>query len=105
VPFSAKDIKVCFANINAKAEGIEGKPALREAFQRPRSLVPVGVLYERKKTGTGKQLGEDFESARWPRSLRNRVGSDQPSAERQRSSSFTRISTLIIAADKPNYSQ
>jgi len=29
----------------------------------------------------------------------NQVGSDQPSAERQRSSSLTRISILIIAAD------
>ena len=29
VPFWAKDIKVGFANINAKAEGIEGKPAFR----------------------------------------------------------------------------
>src|SRR6476620_10270403 len=33
VPFWAKDIKVGFANINAKAEGIEGKPAFREAFR------------------------------------------------------------------------
>jgi len=33
VPFWAKDIKVGFANINAKAEGIESKPAFREAFQ------------------------------------------------------------------------
>ena len=40
VPFWAKDIKVGFANINAKAEGIEGKPAFREAFQRRRCLVP-----------------------------------------------------------------
>ena len=69
VPFWAKDMKVGFANINAKAEGIEGKPAFREAFQWPRSLVPVDVFYERKKTGTGKQPSEDFESARWPRSL------------------------------------
>jgi putative SOS response-associated peptidase YedK len=30
-----------FANINAKAEGIESKPAFREAFQRRRCLVPV----------------------------------------------------------------
>jgi hypothetical protein len=36
VPFWAKDIKVGFSNINAKAEGIEGKPAFREAFQRRR---------------------------------------------------------------------
>jgi putative SOS response-associated peptidase YedK len=34
VPFWAKDIKVGFANINAKAEGIETKPAFREAFRQ-----------------------------------------------------------------------
>jgi putative SOS response-associated peptidase YedK len=46
VPFWAKDIKVGFSNINAKAEGIEGKPAFREAFQRWRCLVPVDNFYE-----------------------------------------------------------
>src|SRR6266850_583376 len=55
VPFWAKDIEVGFANINAKAEGIEGKPAFREAFQRRRCLVPVDNFYEWKKTATGKQ--------------------------------------------------
>jgi putative SOS response-associated peptidase YedK len=55
VPFWAKDIKVGFANINAKAEGIETKPAFREAFQRRRCLVPVDGFYEWKKTETGKQ--------------------------------------------------
>ena len=34
VPFWAKDIKVGFSNINAKAEGIEGKPAFREGDHR-----------------------------------------------------------------------
>ena len=51
----AKDIKVGFSNINAKAEGIESKPAFREAFQRRRCLVPVDNFYEWKKTATGKQ--------------------------------------------------
>jgi putative SOS response-associated peptidase YedK len=51
----AKDIKVGFANINAKAEGIENRAAFREAFQRRRCLVPVGNFYEWKKTPTGKQ--------------------------------------------------
>ena len=37
--------KVGFANINAKAEGIESKPAFREAFQRRRCLVPVDNFY------------------------------------------------------------
>ena len=55
VPFWAKDIKVGFSNINAKAEGIEGKPAFREAFQRRRCLVPVDNFYEWKKIATGKQ--------------------------------------------------
>jgi len=54
VPYWAKDIKVGFANINAKAEGIESKPAFREAFQRRRCLVPVDNFYEWKKTATGK---------------------------------------------------
>jgi putative SOS response-associated peptidase YedK len=55
VPFWSKDIKVGFANINAKAEGIENRPAFREAFQRRRCLVPVDNFYEWKKTATGKQ--------------------------------------------------
>jgi putative SOS response-associated peptidase YedK len=55
VPFWAKDVKVGFANINAKAEGIEGEPAFREAFQRRRCLVPVDNFYAWKKTATGKQ--------------------------------------------------
>jgi putative SOS response-associated peptidase YedK len=55
VPFWAKDLKVGFSNINAKAEGIETRPAFREAFQRRRCLVPVDNFFEWKKTATGKQ--------------------------------------------------
>ena len=55
IPFWAKDLNVGFANINAKAEGIESRPAFREAFQRRRCLVPVDSFYEWKITGTGKQ--------------------------------------------------
>ena len=50
MPFWAKDLNVGFANINAKAEGIENRPAFREAFQRRRCLVPVDGFYEWKKT-------------------------------------------------------
>jgi putative SOS response-associated peptidase YedK len=49
VPFWAKDIEVGFANINAKAEGIETKPAFREAFQQRRCLVPTDNFCEWKK--------------------------------------------------------
>jgi putative SOS response-associated peptidase YedK len=44
-----------FANINAKAEGIENEPAFRDAFQRRCCPVPVENFYEWAKTETGKQ--------------------------------------------------
>jgi putative SOS response-associated peptidase YedK len=50
VPFWAKDIKVGFANVNAKAEGIENKRAFREAYQQRRCLVPVDSFYEWKRS-------------------------------------------------------
>jgi putative SOS response-associated peptidase YedK len=50
VRFWAKDIKVGFANINAKAEGIQTKPAFREAFRQRRCLVPVDNFYEWQKS-------------------------------------------------------
>ena len=50
VPFWAKDIKVGFANINAKAEGIENKPSFREAFRQRRckggGLMALAGLWE-----------------------------------------------------------
>jgi hypothetical protein len=55
VPFWAKDIKVGFANINAKAEGIESKPAFREAFQRRRWPRAGSCLLRLKETATGEQ--------------------------------------------------
>ena len=55
VPFWAKNIKVGFANINAKAEGIETKPAFREAVARRRCLVPFDCFYEWQKLGKDRQ--------------------------------------------------
>ena len=55
VPYWAKDLNVGFANINAKAEGVENRPAFRAAFQRRRCIVPVDSFYEWKKIGTSKQ--------------------------------------------------
>jgi putative SOS response-associated peptidase YedK len=55
VPYWAKEIKVGFANINARAEGIDTRPAFREAFQRRRCLVPLDSFYEWKKLGPDRQ--------------------------------------------------
>jgi putative SOS response-associated peptidase YedK len=55
IPYWAKDIKIGFSTINARAEEVDTKPAFREAFERRRCLVPLDNFYEWKKTGTGKQ--------------------------------------------------
>jgi putative SOS response-associated peptidase YedK len=55
IPFWAKDIKIGFSTFNAKAEGIETKPAFREAFRQRRCLVPLDGFYEWQKTIDGKQ--------------------------------------------------
>jgi putative SOS response-associated peptidase YedK len=55
VPYWAKDPKVGFSNINARAEGIDARPAYREAFQRRRCLVPLDSFYEWQKRGKEQQ--------------------------------------------------
>jgi len=55
IPYWAKDIKIGYSTINARAEEIETKPAFREAFRQRRCLVPIDNFYEWKKTETGKQ--------------------------------------------------
>jgi putative SOS response-associated peptidase YedK len=49
VPFWAKDAKMAFNTINAKAETITTSPAYREAMKRRRCLVPADWFYEWKK--------------------------------------------------------
>ena len=49
VPFWAKDSKMAFNTINAKAETITTSPAYREAMKRRRCLVPADWFYEWKK--------------------------------------------------------
>ncbi len=46
VPFWAKDSKVAYSTINAKAETLTTSPAFREPFRRRRCLVPVDGFYE-----------------------------------------------------------
>ena len=55
IPYWAKDIKIGFSTINARAEEIDTKPAFREAFRQRRCLVPLDNFYEWKKTAAGKQ--------------------------------------------------
>jgi putative SOS response-associated peptidase YedK len=95
VPFWAKDIKVGFANINATAEGIEAKPAFREAFRQRRCLVPVDNFYEWKKTATGKQ---PFAIALADRKLMALAGV----RDSWRSAAGERIRSFAIITTRPN---
>src|SRR3954471_6509533 len=46
VPSWAKDLSVGDRLINARADGVAGKPAYRKAFERRRCLMPADGFYE-----------------------------------------------------------
>jgi putative SOS response-associated peptidase YedK len=49
VPYWAKDIKIGYSLINAKAETVAEKPAFRDAFKARRCIIPADGFYEWKK--------------------------------------------------------
>ncbi len=55
VPHWAKDAKVGYKMINARAETLQEKPAFRDPLKGQRCLVLADGFYEWKNTGQGKQ--------------------------------------------------
>ena len=55
VPHWAKEEKIGYKMINARAETLTTKPAYREPFKQRRCLIVVDGFYEWKKQGTAKQ--------------------------------------------------
>jgi putative SOS response-associated peptidase YedK len=51
----AKDSKIAYSTINAKAETITTSPVFREAMKRRRCLVPADFFYEWKKLDAKKK--------------------------------------------------
>ena len=49
VPFWAKEAKMAYSTINARAEEAASKPAYREALKKRRCLVPADAFYEWQK--------------------------------------------------------
>jgi len=49
IPSWAKDPKIAYHTINAKAETVDSKPAFRNSFKSRRCLVPASGFYEWKK--------------------------------------------------------
>ena len=46
IPFWAKDAKIAYSTINARAETVTLKPAFRAAFKARRCLIPADGFYE-----------------------------------------------------------
>jgi putative SOS response-associated peptidase YedK len=55
VPFWAKDTRIGYKMINARAETVATKPGFREAFKKRRCLIPADGFFEWKVTKGKKQ--------------------------------------------------
>jgi putative SOS response-associated peptidase YedK len=55
IPFWAKDEKIGYKMINARAETVATKPAFRAAFKYRRCLIPCSGFYEWRKENNSKQ--------------------------------------------------
>jgi putative SOS response-associated peptidase YedK len=54
IPNWAKDPKIAYKTINARAETIDTSPSYRQAFEKRRCLIPSDGFYEWKKVPGGK---------------------------------------------------
>jgi putative SOS response-associated peptidase YedK len=54
IPYWAKDPKIAYKTINARAETVETAPSYREAFKKRRCLIPADGFYEWRTIGGTK---------------------------------------------------
>jgi putative SOS response-associated peptidase YedK len=54
IPYWAKDPKIAFKTINARAETVDSAPSYREAFKKRRCLIPADGFYEWRTIGGTK---------------------------------------------------
>src|SRR5690348_1098517 len=62
IPSWAKDPKIGYSLINARAETVAEKPAFRAAFKARRCLVPASGFYEWQATGARQKQPYHFRS-------------------------------------------
>jgi putative SOS response-associated peptidase YedK len=55
IPFWAKDPKIGYSTINARADTVATKPAFRQPFRKRRCLIAADGFYEWKRTENRKQ--------------------------------------------------
>jgi putative SOS response-associated peptidase YedK len=54
IPYWAKDPKISYRTINARAETVDKAPSFRQAFIKRRCLIPADGFYEWRKTAKPK---------------------------------------------------
>ena len=54
IPYWAKDPKIAYRTINARAETVDKAPSYRQAFKKRRRLIPADRFYEWRKTAKPK---------------------------------------------------
>ena len=54
IPYWAKDPKIAYRTINARAETVDKAPSYRQAFKKRRCLIPADGFYEWRKTAKPK---------------------------------------------------
>lgn len=63
IPFWAKDRKIAYQTINARAESVAKKPAFRSAFKRRRLLIVADGFYEWERTDKKNKIPHLFQLA------------------------------------------
>jgi putative SOS response-associated peptidase YedK len=54
IPYWAKDPKIAYRTINARAESVDKAPSYRQAFKKRRCLIPADGFYEWRETAKPK---------------------------------------------------
>ena len=61
IPYWAKDPKIAYRTINARAETVDKAPSYRQAFKKRHCLIPADGFYEWRKTA--KNLSENAQAS------------------------------------------
>jgi putative SOS response-associated peptidase YedK len=103
LPFWSKEERLPYSTFNAKAEGIESRPAFREPFRKRRCLVPIDGFYEWQKLDPAGKRKQPYFISRADGQLMVLAGLwdrwVSPAGEAIRS--FTIITTAANAAMEP----
>ena|ERR1700680_2348490 len=94
IPYWAKDPKIAYRTINARAESVDKAPSFRQAFAKRRCLIPADGFYEWRKTAIPVRTPGQASG-----NVTRRKVASQP-LPRHHDASISRWSTVEIAAVK-----